>query len=106
MRKDGDTFSFDLNAAFGQISVQAVIAGRNEISGHLSDDQGRISADFIGTLSDRAAFLRFTTPENETRIQGDGDRMVRLRFARPPAGERDFEQIASLQSGEVVRFLE
>ena len=106
MRKDGDTFSFDLNAAFGQITVETVIAGKNKITGHLSDDQGRLSADFTGTLSDRSAFLRFTTPDNETRIQADDDRMIRLRFARPPAGERDYEQIASLQPGEVVQFLE
>ena len=44
MRKDGDTFSFDLNAAFGQITVETVIAGRNEISGHLSDDHAKRDA--------------------------------------------------------------
>ncbi|MEE2776003.1 MAG: DUF2911 domain-containing protein [Acidobacteriota bacterium] len=106
LRKEGEALSFDVNAAFGQITVDVEIGGKNAIAGHLADDQGRLAADFKGTLSDRQAFLRFTTPENETRIQGDGDKMVRLRFARPKTGERDYEQIASLAPGEVVQFLE
>ena len=105
LRRDGEGLIFDINAAFGQITVEARIAGKNAIEGHLADDQGRLSADFTGELSDRQAFLLFTTPENETRIT-KGDQLVRLRFARPPAGERDFEQIGSLAAGEVVRFLE
>ncbi|MDX1382594.1 MAG: hypothetical protein R3190_03065, partial [Thermoanaerobaculia bacterium] len=105
LRMEGDVFSFDLNGPFGQIDVDTQIAAKNELVGHLADDQGRLDADFKGSLSDRQAFLRFTTPENETRIQR-GDRMVRLRFAMPPAGERDFQQIEGLEPGQVVQFLE
>lgn len=103
-RRVEDRLAFDLASGVGRFEVEIAVDD-DEIDGRFADTGGQISADFTGKKSDRLSFELFLVPDNETRIRR-GEEMVRLRFARPKAGGRDFEQIATLEPGQVVQFLE
>ena len=104
LRRVEEKFSFDVTTAFGDFVMDLWFEDQ-QLRGKLADASGAFSADVVAEPSDRISYERFRVPEDESRIE-IGETMIRLRFVSPAAGETDFEQIATIEPGKVVRFLD